>query len=384
MMKRRLLIVFATALLASSFTQISRAQAPGEVCLNGDNQVVLIPVGNLVHLNCTHIGSRWIWVNEDGDLRAKATALPQAISGHQYGTNVSPIGGSPPYGCALAPASVLPHGFALALCQIVATPVPLLASGSTKSISQNFTIIYTDSANPPVRIQSTYHIEIVTEAPTIILPPGATCTVNRRCSALIAQGAGGVPPYHFQSDTLRTGVLPWGTVVGVNGLLIGIPTRAGNYVFGVCVVDVVATEKCGMTGAQILPEKKTSTPIPTPTEKGNTATAYDGTYNGVFEVSYSSSSMPVAGQKLTGISFKIGNGKFTGDITGTADFGEDNLPNHAYGATLKMNLLGFSCYIGNGIDFTVPRGASQYKSTLVDCDDGTHHVQGYVSGSKLG
>src|SRR3989338_10515108 len=72
--------------------------------------------------------------------------------------------------------------------------------------------------------------------------------VNQQCDInLIAQVTGGTPPYHFQSDTFRNGAPPMVMIVDVNGVLTGTPSKAGQYAFGVCVVDVVSVSKCGQT-----------------------------------------------------------------------------------------------------------------------------------------
>jgi hypothetical protein len=54
---------------------------------------------------------------------------------------------------------------------------------------------------------------------------------------------GGVPPYHFQLDTLG-GFPPFGLSLGLNGTLNGTPTTVDDRTFAVCAVDQVGTNVC--------------------------------------------------------------------------------------------------------------------------------------------
>ncbi len=189
----------------------------------------------------------------EGVLKAKFSNLPQWTEGVAGTYPLTVEGGTPPYACAITKGA-LPPGFALANCEIDGTP-PLLAGGTTQSVSPPFTVTITDSNNPPNTLAVEMAIVVKRPSLTLITNPVA-CAVGQYCSAnLIANITGGTPPYHYQSDTFRNGTPPWGTVVGIDGLLIGIPTRAGTYTFGVCAVDSVALSKCEQVTAKIEPEE---------------------------------------------------------------------------------------------------------------------------------
>ncbi|MBI2530415.1 MAG: hypothetical protein HYW05_04710 [Candidatus Diapherotrites archaeon] len=187
----------------------------------------------------------------EGVLKAKFSNLPTWTMGQRGVFPLTVEGGTPPYACAVTQGA-LPPEFTLQNCEIDGTP-PLLAGGTTQSISPQFTVTITDSANPLNTLAVEMAIIVKQPSLTLVTNPVA-CTVGVYCSAnLIANVSGGTAPYHYQSDTFRNGTPPWGTVVGVDGLLIGIPTREGTYTFGVCAVDSVALSTCGPVTAKIEP-----------------------------------------------------------------------------------------------------------------------------------
>lgn len=170
------------------------------------------------------------------------------LSGQPGDVNLTPTEGNGHFQCALA-AGALPAGFALNNCVISGT-APVLAGGTTKSISPPFTITITNVAGQQQNLE--YNILTVASIPEIIFNEPGTCIVNKKCSVnLIAQVNGGTHPYRFQSDTFRNGAPPMGMIVDVNGVLTGKPTRKGAYNFGVCVVDSVAASKCEQTSVII-------------------------------------------------------------------------------------------------------------------------------------
>ena len=173
------------------------------------------------------------------------------LSGQPGAVNLTPTEGNGPFQCAIT-AGTLPAGFALNNCVISGT-APVLAGGTTKSISPPFTITITNGAGQQQTLE--YNILTVASLPAIIFNEPGTCIVKQKCSVnLIAQVNGGTPPYHFQSDTFRNGAPPMGMIVDVNGVLIGTPSKTGQYTFGVCVVDVVAASKCGQTFVFVVEE----------------------------------------------------------------------------------------------------------------------------------
>lgn len=180
---------------------------------------------------------------------SKASFQPVAwLSGQPGDVNLTPTEGNGPFQCALA-AGALPPGFALNNCVISGT-APVLAGGTTKSISPPFTIAITNGAGQQQNLE--YKILTVASIPEIIFNEPGACIVNEKCSVnLIAQVNGGTPPYYFQPDTFRNGAPPMGMIVDVNGILTGTPSKTGQYTFGVCAVDVVAASKCGQTSVII-------------------------------------------------------------------------------------------------------------------------------------
>ena len=175
------------------------------------------------------------------------------LSGQPGAVNLTPTEGNGPFQCAIT-AGALPQGFNLNNCVISGT-APVLAGGTTKSISPPFTITITNAAGQQQTIE--YNILTVASLPAIIFNEPGTCIVKQKCDVnLIAQVNGGVPPYHFQSDTFRNGAPPMGMIVDVNGVLTGTPSKTGQYTFGVCVVDVVAASKCGQTSVFVIDEEE--------------------------------------------------------------------------------------------------------------------------------
>ena len=166
------------------------------------------------------------------------------LSGQPGSVNLTPTTGQEPFQCNIT-AGTLPPGFAFNNCVISGT-APVLADGTTKSVSPPFTITITDAAGQSQTLE--YNILTIASLPEIIFNEPGICMVNQPCEVnLIAQVNGGTLPYHFQSDTFRNGAPPMGMMVDVNGVLTGTPSKTGSYTFGVCVVDVVAASICGQT-----------------------------------------------------------------------------------------------------------------------------------------
>ena len=175
-----------------------------------------------------------------------STALRAWVSGQVAQLQLTIPNGNPPYKCSLKPDSSLPEGFTLSNdCRLAGAPI--LASGSTSSITPPFSVIITDSSNPPRTVELLLTVTIVQSVPKLIPVSGGECTVNKKCTVQVAQGDGGTPPYHFQSDTFANGAPPMGMIIGQDGYLTGTPSKAGKYTFGVCVVDSVAASKCDQT-----------------------------------------------------------------------------------------------------------------------------------------
>ena len=192
--------------------------------------------------------------NTPGILHYADASLPAWKSGQPGSANISIEGGTKPYHCTLKQNSRLPPGFILTDdCTITGTAA-VLTSGTLESISAPFIVIVTDSSNPSVSIEKEITIKTTEEFPQLI-PVAGVCAIGVMCNAQVATAMGGTEPYHFQLGTMRNGITPWGTSVGVDGFMTGIPTRAGTYNFEICVVDVAGKSKCGMTSVTITDEE---------------------------------------------------------------------------------------------------------------------------------
>ncbi|MDP3766351.1 MAG: putative Ig domain-containing protein [Nanoarchaeota archaeon] len=194
--------------------------------------------------------------NQTSSPQPSATTFQPAawLSGQPGFVNLTPAEGNGPFQCAIT-AGALPAGFALNNC-VISGRAPVLAGGTTKSVSPQFTITITDSAGQKQNLE--YNILTLASLPGIIFNEPGTCIVNQQCDiSLIANVNGGTPPYHFQSDTFRNGAPPMGMIVDVNGVLTGTPSKAGQYTFGVCVADSLAASKCGQT--QVFVEEESET-----------------------------------------------------------------------------------------------------------------------------
>ncbi|VVB86092.1 Uncharacterised protein [uncultured archaeon] len=186
----------------------------------------------------------------DSTLQINSKELPQWISGGTATYKPEVTGGKPPYSFSIGEGTSLPSGFNMGPDGTIGGG-GTLAPGSSKSISQPFTFVVTDSAGNTAKISYTV---VITEPPIGIFPQEVRCTVNQNCNEVIATATRGAPPYTFQSDTFREGAPPFGTIIDVNGRLTGTPTRTGEYTVGVCVKDTVANSKCGHATVTIAEE----------------------------------------------------------------------------------------------------------------------------------
>ena len=158
-------------------------------------------------------------------------------------------GGTAPYTCTLKDGS-LPEWLVLDGCTLTGTP-PLLAGGTTESLSPPFTIRMEDSASPPAIADITTSVKVKKQQLALTLK-AASCSQNQRCTAnLISDITGGTPPYHYSSDTFMQGTTPPGTIINTDGVLTGTPTAAGSYTFGVCAIDSTGMSICKQTTATV-------------------------------------------------------------------------------------------------------------------------------------
>ncbi len=177
------------------------------------------------------------WVeNRRGDvpLEAKGGIPP-------YTWSYSPAGPAPPFW--LTPAAPLPGG--LTAGGILFGTPPLLASGSTMSISAPFSVRVQDSAGNV--IDMLLRATIVPAPPTITNAPLLPPAREDQAYSFLLKGAGGTPPYSFYNDGSVGGFRPFWLTVGADGLVSGTPpvgTAGKTIVFGICIVDSVGQADC--------------------------------------------------------------------------------------------------------------------------------------------
>jgi hypothetical protein len=216
---------------------------------------------NKTNLSTKSISPQLVQVgsNVAGAFYPTLTALPAFVSGTSMNVPITATGGTPPYICGVK-SGALPAGFTLGdNCLLIAAPVPTLPSGTSMRVSPPFTVNIHDSATPPASKDIYLNIITAQPAPTIA-PVNGTCEVKKACNISVATASGGTPSYYFMSDTFVNGTPPLGTVVDLNGNLIGTPTTADTYKFGVCVVDSVGAKNCGTTSVTIKPAPTTPPP----------------------------------------------------------------------------------------------------------------------------
>lgn len=201
------------------------------------------------------------------------TDLPAWIEGQAGSATLTANAGTKPYTWTFTPGSVPPGWLVLGnvggannLDGILGGLAPLLAPGSTKSISPPFSVTCTDANG--LKTTAEFRVIIIKQAPKITAVPGTMCVnelysyQDSNCPCVqIATATGGTPPYHFQSDTFRNGAPPMGTAVGTefvglaqNGCLTGRAARIGVFTFGVTVVDSVGQQDSTQTMVSVVPK----------------------------------------------------------------------------------------------------------------------------------
>lgn len=235
-----------------------------------------------------------IGINTAARFYITTTVLP-AWTENQFGsTKLDAKGGVPPYQCSLK-ASSLPAGFSLNGCVLSGTP-PLLAGGSTMTITTPFTVTITDSSTPQVSAEVELRITILRAGPTLA-PVEGSCIVNVLCKTLVAVADGGTPQYYFTHDTLANNPPPLGTVILTSGELSGTIKTEGTYNFRICVVDLIGESTCGNTSVIVL--------------KANPLSKYNGSYTGSYTGSYE------GGAETGSVLLTVTDGIITGTATGS-------------------------------------------------------------------
>ena len=206
-----------------------------------------------------------------GKLKANPAQLPSWISGEYgyAGLYEMVSGGSYDYRCALSPDSSLPFGLSLdGYCSIVGTIT--LAPGTTKSISPPFTVVVTDTSEPPQSVSLTLSVTTVLEAPKLRPLSYSGCKVDEQCSRLLAEAEGGTPPYTFSSGSFGSGAPPMGMMIDANGYLTGTPSQEGEYYVSLCVSDLTGASSCEQFPFEVVPKDEEPQEISTPQIPGIT------------------------------------------------------------------------------------------------------------------
>jgi hypothetical protein len=194
-------------------------------------------------------------INGAGKFYITSTMLPAAIAQTQYNFQLTAQGGTTPYTCSLAgrnadnTVSALPNWLLLGNDCTLYGGVPLLAGGTTMSISQPFTIAMCDSANSCENLE--LRITTIGQKPEITTYI-AKCFINEFCNQNIATAQGGITPYYFRSDYLRNGASPLGTIVDLNGNIRGTPTEMGTFDVGVCAIDSIGAYSCDTAEVRVI------------------------------------------------------------------------------------------------------------------------------------
>jgi hypothetical protein len=223
-------------------------------------------VTNLVGLN---ISNTPVNINPaGGSFYIEATALPAWIEGQGGSASLSAKGGTPPYTWTVTGGSSLPGWMSLNNGVLSGT-APILAGGSTMSISPPFSLTCTDSTGLAQAISLT--VTIIKAPPTLLLGAGAGLVVGQAASFQLASATGGVSPYSFTA----TGVPPGMTLNPLTGYLTGTPTQAGMYTVSVSVRDQVGAVETKATTVTVSEAPQIPPPPP------GTGT-YGGTWVGTF------------------------------------------------------------------------------------------------------
>ena len=154
-----------------------------------------------------------------------ASPLPAGVVGASYSQTLAASGGRPSYTWSVAAGSSLPAGLMLSAAGVLSgTP------GTGGSFP--FTVRVTDSSSPAQVVSKELAIVIYTplSITTGSLPVG---TIGVTYSQTLT-GAGGVAPYAW---SVASGSLPPGLSLSNDGVITGVPSASGTFLFTVRVRD---------------------------------------------------------------------------------------------------------------------------------------------------
>jgi hypothetical protein len=233
---------------------------------------------NLTNLAGMDISTQPVNINPaGGTFYIAAGALPAWTEG-QSGTATIPItGGTPPYNCGWTQGSQPPNGMTYDLQGsnlILTWTPPLLASGSTMSITPPFSMTCSDSKNLSQAIQWT--ATVVPTPPQVNFLQFSSPAANASYNQQIAQGTNCIGSCYCALETMG-GFPPMGLTLNPDCTLSGTPTTAGSTTFGVCVVDSVGDNDC--ENVTVTVNAATPSPTPTPTPSPTSSGGCSGTYS---------------------------------------------------------------------------------------------------------
>ncbi|HIH22795.1 TPA: hypothetical protein HA238_03640 [Candidatus Micrarchaeota archaeon] len=190
-----------------------------------------------------------------------SVVLPAWVNGQFGSTTLEVAGGTPPYFWKLKKGSAMPFGFTLSTDGII-VGTGKLSSTSVESISPPFSVIVTDSSDPPNKAEAELRIKVVSQPPDFT-PIMLSCQVGTSCEESITSTAsGGVPPYYFVSYSSDVGEYPLDFILWSAGTLAGTPRTSGTYALNVCIVDLVGNQKCHDVSISVAEKPSTETKPP--------------------------------------------------------------------------------------------------------------------------
>ena len=169
--------------------------------------------------------------------------LPAWIDGQPGSYALTVVGGKPGYSWQVKKGSSMPAGFSLSPNGTI-RGTGHLQGGSVGSISPPFTVVVTDSSNPPQSREIELRIEIV-PAPPQLEAQDVECQVGVACNAAaFSNVVGGTPPYHYVGYASDNGEYPLDLMLWIDGTIRGTPSKAGDFVIQACVVDLLGWSDC--------------------------------------------------------------------------------------------------------------------------------------------
>ena len=228
-----------------------------------------------------------VGLNTAGRVYVTSTVLPAWIEGQSGSATLTATGGTPPDNVwSVSPGSALPSGFNLAANGLFSGTAPLLASGSTMSISPPFTVRVTDDNGNSSDL--VLHLTVIKEPPTITINTCSDAAKDEAYTCNVAAAAGGVPPYYY---VLNSGGAfpPFGLTLGTDGTVTGTPTVAGSRTFSVCVVDSAGAQDCADAYINVVGPTGQVMFWSTVGNEGDISIYVDGFYAGTLTQYYTSS-----------------------------------------------------------------------------------------------